>query len=135
MSKYEPLGAYLRAQRAERIFMSFAEIERVLKAKLPPSKKHAAWWSNNPSNNVMTKYWLEAGFKTSDVDTAAERLVFKRDRRASNPESVSDFWERMKSLKGMITVLDPQSLTRPVFDETDWDVDNYGRSRLANEDD
>jgi hypothetical protein len=59
--------------------MSFAEIERVLGTKLPPSASvHRAWWSNNPDNNVMTKAWLEAGFQSEQVDLQARKLVFKR---------------------------------------------------------
>lgn len=133
MSKYEPLGAFLRAQKTERIAMSFAEIERILKAKLPPSKQHRAWWSNNPSNNVMTRQWLDAGYKTSDVDPDMGRLVFLRDGKVQRSGNVSDFWERMKSLKGLVTVLDEESLVRPVFDEADWDIDNYGRTKLPAE--
>jgi hypothetical protein len=81
MSKYEPLGQFLRQQDALYLPMRFAEIESVLGSKLPPSSKgHRAWWSNNPSNNVMTKQWLEAGYETEAVDLAAEKLVFRKVR-------------------------------------------------------
>jgi hypothetical protein len=63
--------------------MSFAEIERVIGEKLPPSATaHRAWGSNNPLNNVMTKAWLEAGFESEQVDLDARKLVF---RRVSSP--------------------------------------------------
>lgn len=78
MGKYDPLKRFLERQDAEIIPLSFAEIERLIDAKLPESKRYPAWWSNNPWNNVMTKAWLEAGFVTEQVDTAAERLVFRR---------------------------------------------------------
>ena len=59
--------------------MSFAEIERVTGVKLPPKAQlQRAWWSNNPSNNVLTKVWLDAGFRSEKVDLEAMRLVFKR---------------------------------------------------------
>lgn len=59
--------------------MSFAEIERVTGILLPPkAQAQRAWWSNNPSNNVMTKVWLDAGFRTERVDLGARRLVFRR---------------------------------------------------------
>lgn len=78
-SKYEPLTSYLRTQRGNQIRMSFAEIERVIGSKLPPSADtHRAWWSNNPSNNVMTKAWLEAGFESEQVDLSSRKLVFRR---------------------------------------------------------
>jgi hypothetical protein len=78
-SKYAPLAAYLRAQRRDRVRMSFAEIERVIGAKLPPSAAtHRAWWSNNPLNNVMTKAWLDGGFESEQVDLGGRKLVFRR---------------------------------------------------------
>jgi hypothetical protein len=78
MSKYEPLGRFLRQQRFENKPMTFREIERILGFELPASKRYSAWWSNNPSNNVMTYQWLEAGYETSAVDPSGERLVFRR---------------------------------------------------------
>ncbi len=77
--KYAPLTAYLRAQRGAQVRMAFAEIERVIGAKLPASaSSHRAWWSNNPLNNVMTKAWLEAGFESEQVDLSGRKLVFRR---------------------------------------------------------
>ena len=79
MSKYEPLKDYLLTKDAERIPMTFAEIERILGSKLPSSSAtHRAWWSNNPSNNVMTKAWLAAGYETGQVDLGGGKLVFHR---------------------------------------------------------
>jgi hypothetical protein len=83
MSKYEPLGAYLKSKGVEHVPMTFAEIERVVGMPLPHSKTHRAWWSNNPSNNVMTKVWLAAGYHTEQVDIDAEQLVFARTKPAN----------------------------------------------------
>src|SRR5438034_719397 len=59
MGKYEPLGQFLRKQRAAAVPLTFREIEKITGVKLPPkAQHHRAWWSNNPSNNVMTKVWL-----------------------------------------------------------------------------
>ena len=78
-SKYEPLKRHLMARKDSRIPMTFAEIERILGFSLPRSARtHRAWWSNNPTNNVMTHAWLEAGYRTAQVDLASERLVFER---------------------------------------------------------
>ncbi len=71
--------------------MSFAEIEQVLGAKLPPAAHaHRAWWSNNPSNNVMTRSWLAAGYATERVDMASERLVFVRKEIPSLQAGVAE---------------------------------------------
>lgn len=78
MGKYEPLGEFLRKQRAGRVPMTFAEIERIVGTKLPKSQRYPAWWSNNPWNNVMTQVWLDAGFETEQVDVENRKLVFRK---------------------------------------------------------
>jgi hypothetical protein len=84
MGKYENLGVFLQKQRAREVPLTFREIEKITGAKLPPkAQHHRAWWSNNPSNNVMTKVWLNAGFESAQVDMAARRLVFRRVIKAS----------------------------------------------------
>jgi hypothetical protein len=80
-SQYDPLGPFLQRQAGDRIPVTFAEIESALGFPLPRSKRYPAWWSNSPTNNPMTRVWLEAGFTTEQVDTASERLVFRRNRR------------------------------------------------------
>ena len=131
MSKYDPLQVYLRAQKFERVPMSFSDIERVLKLKLPPSKLHRAWWSNNPSNNVMTKQWLDAGFETSEVDIENERLVFARKgtAAAARPHLVRK--SVFGCLKGMATFAAHFDPTQPVFDSDDWHDELLSQSKKA----
>jgi hypothetical protein len=85
MGKYEPLKTFLRTKKGSRIPVRFAEIEHVLGFALPNSKQYPAWWSNNPSNNPMTKVWLDAGFMTESVDIPSERLVFRKIEQAAVP--------------------------------------------------
>jgi hypothetical protein len=132
-SKYQPLTQHLRAQRSARVPMSFAEIERVLGAKLPASaSSHRAWWSNNPDNNVMTKAWLEAGFHSEQVDLDGRKLVFKRVTAPPNSafaeSAKSDYVASPKlSLFGWLrgTVVARGDLTEPA--DPDW------ARRIANE--
>lgn len=79
MSKYSSLTTFLASRTQPKISMSFEDIERIVGSKLPQSAfNHRAWWSNNPTNSVMTKAWLAAGFRSEDVDMTARRLVFSR---------------------------------------------------------
>lgn len=81
MSKYDPLQEHLEHVAQTHFPMRFEEIESILGFRLPASSRHhRAWWSNNPSNNVMTKSWLNAGFETEAVDIDQRRLVFRRVR-------------------------------------------------------
>jgi len=122
MSKYGRLGEFLKAQRAKEIPLTFAEIERVIGAKLPAnSPQYPAWWSNNPLNNVMTKVWLEAGFRTEQVDTKARKVVFRRVDQGPNRPSAPKKTGRhpiFGALKGLTHVPEGVDLTAPA--DPDW---------------
>ena len=73
------LMAHLRASGRASVPISFDKIERIVGVKLPPSAfKYRAWWSNNPTNSVITHAWLDVGYKTANVDMAGRKLVFRK---------------------------------------------------------
>jgi hypothetical protein len=129
VTKYAPLGDYLRKQRTSAVPMTFAQIERVIGGKLPPSQHHRAWWSNNPWNNVMTKVWLDAGFVTEQVDIDRRKLVFRRVQAERNvagladapldgkPEFASERHPLFGALKGLMRVVPGTDLTEPADPE------------------
>jgi len=123
VGKYDPLKAFLQSQSTARVPMQFAEIEDLLGFKLPGSKQYPAWWSNNPSNNTMTKAWLSAGFMTENVDIASERLVFRRARErldhappTRSPASAGGY-PGFGGLKGTVRVAEGFDLTSPADPE------------------
>jgi len=119
MSKYEPLGEYLKKQDKERVPMTFAEIERVTGVKLPPSAlKHRPWWSNNAKNSVMTKVWLDAGYESEQVDMEKRKLVFKRVR-APKGEGAEEkaFHPLYGYMKGLIRIMPGVDITQPADPE------------------
>ena len=68
---------------------TFEEIEEVLGFNLPASARlYSAWWANEEPGGRHTHAfaWTAAGWKTSEVDMAAETLVFKRPKPACNPK-------------------------------------------------
>lgn len=108
MSKYDGLGTHLRRQKGSEVPMTFSEIEDATGTKLPPKAQHSrAWWSNNPSNNVMTKIWLDAGFETAQVDIPGRKLVFKRVRRSP----------LLGAMKGTFSVDPSWDLTKPAMSD------------------
>ena len=125
MGKYEPLGQFLRGQKLGRINISFAEIERIIHAKLPASKKHRAWWSNNPTNNVMTQQWLDAGYETESVDIESGKLVFRRFKEASKKTRRKSLYGCMA---GMLTFAPDFDPTAPLGE--DWLVGDQGKNRV-----
>jgi hypothetical protein len=126
VGKYEPLGAFLRGQRSEEVPLTFDEIERITGVKLPPkAQHHRAWWSNNASNNVMTKVWLEAGYESARVDMSARKLVFRRVAKAgeasgglAKPYATSDGRHPIRGALRDITFVPPGvDLTEPADPE------------------
>jgi len=149
MTKYQPLEAHLRKSGQETVSMTFSEIEEVIGAELPASAfKHRGWWSNNPSNSVITHAWLDAGYKSANVDIPGRRLMFRRFEQMNplaklgagpppNPDfgppdeaAASGFAEAagdnifpvfsriFGALKGTVTVRPGTDLTAPV--DTEW---------------
>lgn len=129
MSKYGPLEHFLKSRETDEVPMTFADIERVIGRPLPQKASgHRAWWSNNPSNNVMTKAWLAAGYRTERVDIAARRLVFRRTSRGPDhgaPATSSrgaGVLERLRAtLGGTVTIPPGVDITAPTAEE--WDAD------------
>ena len=138
MSKYAPLADHLKTIPGQQIPMTFAEIERALGFPLPASKVYQAWWSNSPSNNPMTRVWLDAGFRTESVDTGREKLVFRRGTRSAadsswtHPRGVEEpaeafdrrqgFVERIQArLAGTVTIAPGVDLCEPTGEI--WDAE------------
>ena len=87
MSKYEPLARYLSRMQQQSWRASFDEIEQILNFNLPESaRKYNAWWANQSgTGHSQTAGWIEAGWRTSDLDLAAEKVTFSRDKDDSAP--------------------------------------------------
>jgi hypothetical protein len=125
MSKYGALRTHLASKAGDRIAMTFQEIEDVLGFKLPRSKAYPAWWSNNPTNNVMTNEWLAAGFKTEQVDIKGQKLVFRRVEQTKGRGFAEPTTSKVKPprrhpgflMKGLMTVAPGTDLTAPTGGE------------------
>jgi hypothetical protein len=154
MSKYDGLGAYLTGKGFSEVSMTFSQIEKVTGTKLPPkAQHHRAWWSNNPSNNVMTKVWLNAGYQTTQVDMSARKLVFKRISKpglaeaqrtyesagpepARAVESTGSAKQPRRSplfgaLKGTFTIEPGWDLTKPALDSDELEYMEENLERTA----
>jgi hypothetical protein len=140
MSKYTPLGQFLVVQGRDYVPLNFKDIEDVIGFRLPPSAyQHRAWWSNNPTNNVMTAVWTAAGYETTNVDMEKHTVVFQRtstqpptptySQTAPKPTGLSDVARPFTSphvsghplrgaLKGTIRVAVDVDLTAPA--DPDW---------------
>ena len=113
MGKYEPLENFLKARKTARWRAGFQEIEALLGFKLPRSAlRYPAWWSNDETGHSHAKAWLEAGWRTEEVDLAGRKLTFSRAGMASPdaPKSLADPWGCMA---GTVTIMPGTDLTAP----------------------
>jgi len=109
MGKYAPLENFLRERSPARWRASFPEIEKLLGFKLPQSAlKYPAWWSNDETGHSHAKAWLDAGWRTEDVDLASRKLTFTKVRADEEPPR--DPWGCMA---GTVTILPGTDLTAP----------------------
>ena len=118
MGKYEPLTAFLSSKATQEVPMTFREIERVIGASLPASaRRHRAWWSNNPSNSVITYAWLGAGYRSERVDMEGQKLVFRREGAKTNASlpaaAKSGSPPFFGSMKGLMKIAPGTDLTAP----------------------
>jgi hypothetical protein len=126
MGKYEPLPQFLAHKAGTTHRLGFDQIERVLGFKLPKSAyEHEAWWSNNPTGHSHSRSWLEAGWRTQDVDLQARKVTFQR---ASSPSTKSVKRDPWGCMAGTVTIMPGVDLTAP-SGET-WNADE---GRLLNE--
>jgi hypothetical protein len=122
MAKYEPLKVFLVDRAEGEVAMTFQEIEKVIGASLPPvAFKHRAWWSNNPSNSVITHAWLEAGFRTERVDMGSRKLVFRRAQAGPDPARKGWLARLRAELGGTVQVEPGWDLTNPTGEV--WDAE------------
>ncbi len=137
--KYQLLEAHLLECRESAVPMTFDEVEEIIGTGLPPSAfKHRSWWSNNPSNSVITHAWLSAGYKSAEVDMTGQKLVFRKsgpdgslsDTGDAGPPTVDpeaagmprqSILDRISgALKGTVTVKPGTDLTQPV--DVEWEA-------------
>lgn len=99
MSKYDPLGEYLKGQPASTssLTLSFQQIEEILGLDLPrTARNRPQWWANetSPYSRHSQRVWLDARCETRNLDLRSRSVTFvrtgptNRGRRPSNPAPV-----------------------------------------------
>ncbi len=82
VGKYDRLKSYLkfRASFTSVVKLSFAQVDGIIRDNLPMSAyRNTRWWSNS-SSNVHSKAWLNAGWRTQDVNLEEGYVVFQKTR-------------------------------------------------------
>jgi hypothetical protein len=140
--KYELLKKYLRAQTAQRLPVGFSDIEKIVGERLPKSAKmYRTWWSNDASHHVQASAWLDAGYRTEQVDMEGCTLVFARvggPRGMAEARhefvSVGGKMERhpmIGALKGTFTIEPGWDLNKPALDAEELEAMEANLDRTA----
>lgn len=79
--EYEPLYKYLRDRYADRVVLTFNEIEDLLGFSLPKAARiQEAWWAATDAtarHSAQSDSWMRAS-RSATVNLPAQRVVFER---------------------------------------------------------
>ena len=137
MSKYKPLEEYLSRLQEDSVKLTFKRVEEIIGKPLPLSAaRYRGWWSNNPDNGVIAQSWLNAGYKSAQVDMKGQTLYFIKAqfhttdssllRKNSKTKLPNTEWiagndssdlELLMKLRGTVTVMPGTDLTAPLGEE------------------
>lgn len=78
--KYRFLSDYLYESKELRVKLSYAEIEDILKFKLPDSAAtHRAFWANTTSHSIALS-WLSVNYSVVEANLEERYIVFEKKR-------------------------------------------------------
>ena len=114
-SKYQPLGDFLAARETSPWRTTFSEIEAVIGGSLPDSAREpGSWWANTRNRNrTQAKAWVNAGWKTANVDFRRETVEFHRVGSAVPPTPHIRHRQSAPAPKSPRSNPRPVSTTRP----------------------
>ena len=81
--EYQLLYKYLRDRFADRVVLTFGEIEDLLGFSLPQdARAQLTWWNVTPAvaRSAQSDAWVLAG-RTATVNLLAKNVVFERETR------------------------------------------------------
>jgi len=86
--KYTPLENYLRGLPSSQreVTLTFGQIERILKSKLPSSAyEDRRWWDHETEGNHRSKRaWVNAGWKIESLDVSKKWVKFVRKKEGAS---------------------------------------------------
>jgi hypothetical protein len=83
VGKYDPLVKHFRYLTGNAWHATFKDIEKILGFPLPPSARaYPAWWANS-ADMPQKGAWLEAGWRTRDLNLSMGHVLFVREAAAA----------------------------------------------------
>ena len=123
MGLYEPITDYLRKAKSNSVRVTFKEVEVIIRRPLPGSAyRHREWWANNPSGHSHARSWVNAGWRTEQVDLEERVLVFSRSRDALAEKGRRQLPDPFGAMRGSVTY--GTDVTEPTGE--DWAAERGG---------
>lgn len=111
-NKYAPLALFLSKTKEERITLSFTEIEKIIRDKLPAAaREHRSWWANDTTSHVQSKQWIKAGRRVASINFNEEKVIFALTKEKE--WAYIDFFSRIVQLLNEKHPEMPLSKSRP----------------------
>lgn len=107
-SRYAGLALWLQTEVEEglnKVPLTFEQVEKIIKDKLPPSARHHRnWWANDSVGHTQSQQWLEVGWRVSNVNISEERVVFSRidDRQSAYIDFFSRLLPKLKTVQDLM---------------------------------
>jgi hypothetical protein len=131
--KYEPLKRHLEGEsRQDALRLDFAKIEDVLGFALPRSAyAHQAWWSNTRTGHSHAAAWLDAGWKTAELDLAGRKVSFFKTANEPFLAGVAEDGAAFRHREAEAITLPTDALSPRALSMIDHHVRQYGGDRAS----
>ena len=80
LAKYDPLQEHLERSRAERLSLTFTQIDKLVGGLPLSASEKVEWWANEnvrTTRHTQCKSWQAAGY-TASIDLRAKTVTFSR---------------------------------------------------------
>jgi hypothetical protein len=128
MGVYEPITQFLRGAGERRVRLTFQDVEGIINRPLPRSAyRHREWWANNPTGHSHARSWVDAGWRTENVDLEKRVLVFSKQGGAPSTPSApqaEQIPDPFGAMRGSVTFFADVDLTAPTGEE--WAAERDG---------
>ena len=82
MGKYRPLEDWLAQDGEASRTLTFADVEKILRFRLPPAAlTDRGWWANESSpspRHLQSLAWLRSGWRVRHLDLEGQTVTFER---------------------------------------------------------
>ncbi|MBX3010861.1 MAG: helix-turn-helix domain-containing protein [Caldilineaceae bacterium] len=137
--KYQRLYEHLHLHEADQITLTLEEIEQLIGSRLPmTARTQRAWWSNRRKGAVQATAWIQAGYRTAQIDLDQGQITFYKPGKVYHVQRQGDLvvWDAnlVKALRYHMRLTQAEfarelGVRQPTVSE--WETGVYGPRRSS----